>query len=259
MVARTVVLLASLGCLAGCVGAGPDFDDGAATASQPSTTPPGSSCCKNIDPGAPNAISVTGEIRNGAGAGVGNVEVLRISADPYLQPILRAQSAPDGSFVLDGVAPETRQWLLFQAPGYPELLQAFETTADAHMALPVVTLLADAEASALAGLYGVELDPSRCSIRVPVTTMIDGKAVPLSAGDFQVDLSRALDAPVYVIDGEIVVFNAAASDNSVQLTVTRAGQKCVPAVHPTPAEKDGSVTIPTAAGDWIVGPTMVCQ
>jgi hypothetical protein len=127
------------------------------------------------------------------------------------------------------------------------------------MTLPAVTLLADAEASALAGRFGVELDPSRCTIRVPVTTTVDGRAVPLGAWGFHVDVRPAVDAPVLFTDGEAIVFNASASQSSVQVTVTRNGRTCAPATHSTLVAGDGSVTIPILAGDWTVGPTMLCE
>jgi hypothetical protein len=207
-------------------------------------------------PPAPSTVTVQGQVARTDGVGLVGVQVLRVPRDPYLEPVLMTQSGAGGSFVMDGVTGDTRQWFVFDKAGYVGLFQAFDPAADGRQDLPTAILLTDGEAATLAQGLGATLDPGRTVIRVPLVTTAGGQArVP--AEEFQVDLQPPLDVPIHYLDGEAIVINAVAYD-SYQLKVTRAGRACATALHPSLVAADGSVEIRTMPGYWTVGPTMLC-
>jgi hypothetical protein len=237
----------------------------AQTGSSPSTQPGSETGLAQSETSAPpppaptpSTVTVRGQVVGTGGGGVGGVEVLRVPADAYLLPILRTQTDASGSFVLDGVAGNAREWFVFQQAGYVALYQAFDTTGGSGQTIPAATLLSNDEGAALAQGFGVVLDPKKSVVRVPVTVASAGQTVPAAAGDFEITFEPPLDVPVHFVEGEAIAFNVA-STGTYQVKVTRAGQACAPAAHPTLVAGDGSVPIGAQAGYWTIGPTMSCK
>jgi hypothetical protein len=203
-------------------------------------------------------VTVRGQVVGTGGSGIDGVEVLRMPADAYLLPILRTQTDASGSFVLDGVAGNAREWFVFQQAGYVALYQAFDTTGGSGQALPAATLLSNDEGAALGQSFGVVLDPKKSVVRVPITAAGAGQTALAPACDFHVTFQPTIDVPVHCVDGEAIAFNVAPND-AYQVTVTRAGHLCAPAAHPSLVAGDGSVPIGAQAGFWTIGPTMTCK
>jgi hypothetical protein len=205
----------------------------------------------------PATVTVLGAVTGTNATGLDGVSVLRIPGDAYITPVLRAQTDATGAYSLDGVASDAREWFYFDQPGYAGLFQAFDTTAAARQALPTVTLLSNAEATALAQADGATIDPTKAVIRVPVVIVGDA-ATDAPADGVQVTFDPALDTPVHYAGGEAIVFNAVVYD-SYRVTVRRNGHLCAPAAHPALLAADGSFEVRTMTGLWSVAPTTVCE
>jgi hypothetical protein len=223
------------------------------TAAAPSAAPAGSAATL-----PPSAVTVQGLVVGTTATGIDGVDVVRVQGDPYLIPLLRAQTDADGAFALDGVAGDARQWFFFGRTGYAPLFQAIDTTRDAWQAAPPVTLLSDAEAAALAQSFGVQPDSTKSIIRVPVAIAVGGETRQALAREFQVSFQPPLDVPIHYVDGEAIAFNVIAY-SSYQVTVMRDGRVCAPPSHPTLVAPDGSVEVLPMTGSWTVAPVMACE
>ena len=245
MQARKITVLAAAFALAGCSGR----VEGQ-VAQETSTAALG-------DPAVLPLVTLQGRIVGSDGAPLAGADVVRLALDPYLVPVLHAQSDATGSFVVGPVLADSREWLTFQMPGHVSLYQAFETTADARQAMPAAALPSDAEGLALAERYGVTLDGTKSVLRIPVVTSGPGPAMPAAAGTFQVTFAPATDGIVFCTDGEAIAFNVA-SGGLFDVTVSRAGRSCAPSVHLELAAPDGSVRVGALEGFFTVGPTIAC-
>jgi hypothetical protein len=206
----------------------------------------------------PATVTVLSAVTATNAAGLDGVAVLRIPNDAYITPVLRTQTDAAGAYALDGVASDAREWFYFEQPGYAGLFQAFDTTAAAQQALPVVTLLSNAEASALAQANGETIDPSDAVIRVPFTVAGGDVATDSPADGVQVTFDPPLATAVHYAGGEAIVFNAGVYE-SYRVTVRRNGRLCAPAAHPALVAADGSFEVRTMTGLWSVAPTSVCE
>lgn len=222
-------------------------------AAEPASVPSGTGV-----PSQPTPVTITGQVLDTTGAGIDGVEVLRVPADVYLVPLLRAQTDTLGDFTLGGVEGDSRQWVYFGRTGFVGMFQALETTRSAREALSAVTLLSEAEAAAMAQTLGATLDPKKIVLVIPVTVNVEGQPRPALPSDVQITFQPSPDVPVHYADGGAIALNALAY-STYQVTVARNGRVCPPASHPNLVAADGSVEVRPMSGTWTVGPTMACQ
>jgi hypothetical protein len=105
-----------------------------------------------------------------------------------------------------------------------------------------------------AQLFGVQLDPAKSVIHVPVLTASDGGVVP--AAEIGVSFTPPVETILYV-EGAALAFNV--SPGALYMaTVTRAGQRCAADSHPELVASDGSVPIGTLGGAVTVMPAVMC-
>jgi hypothetical protein len=248
--AAVTAALSFAGCAADASGPNEADEGRPAVATSAATTAP-------IPDAGPPTVTVLSAVTGTNATGLDGVSVLRIPGDAYITPVLRTQTDAAGAYSLDGVTSDAREWFYFDRPGYAGLFQAFDTTATPRQTLPAVTLLSNAEATALAQMNGETIDPTAAVIRVPVMVAGD-PATDAPADGVQVTFDPALATPVHYTSGEAIVFNAVVYE-SYRVTVRRNGHLCAPAAHPALLAADGSFEVRTMTGLWSVAPTSVCD
>jgi hypothetical protein len=206
---------------------------------------------------ATTSVQVQGLVTGTDGVAIGGVDVLRLGLDPYLEAVLHGQTDAAGTFVMPGVAADTREWFAFSQTGYLGLYRALDTTAEALETLPTATLLRLDEAGTLARSFGATLDGTRSVVSVSLASLVAGQARPAPAGEVEVTFTPAVDVPVVYAAGEAFAFDVEAGGD-YSLTVTRAGRACFPSGHPDLVQPDGSVPIATLSGFLTEAPAMTC-
>jgi hypothetical protein len=236
---------ASVGCGAAPPGGPPGTDPSPAPSQAPSSLP------------SPKDTAVHGLAVGVDGSALAGVQVSFLPSDPYLVPVVTTQSDASGSFTLNGVPGDARDWITFVAPGYMPQVQAFDTTGEASQTLPAAPLWTVADATSVAQGLGATLGANKAAMSVPVVVAGQDGTLPASAGDVVVSLQPAPDDPVRYARGAAVATNLAYE--TYQVTVTRGGRLCATAAHPSLVAADGSITVRVFAGTWSVGPTVVCN
>jgi hypothetical protein len=208
-------------------------------------------------PAATASVQVQGLVTGTDGVAIGGVQVLRLGLDPYLEAVLHGQTDAGGTFVIPGVAPDTREWFAFSQTGYWSLYWALDTTAEALQTLPTATLLRQDEAATLARSFGATLDATSSVVSVSLASLVAGQARPSPAGEVEVTFTPTVGVPVVYAAGQAFAFNVVAG-SYFSMTVTRAGRACFPAGHPDLVQVDGSVRIATLTGFLTQAPAMTC-